>query len=177
MDSCLGPRVVTKVWNNPCFFVHLPKFGGTLGKNYPKFIPRLVYKSLPSCYPDKVKDSRRIVICGASIYMLAIETALSAMTEGHVVRIDPHLPNTVERISSLEPHAVIIELDGKNNELVLENLAHSIPLIVLDEAGCSIRVLAGEHVPTAEISELTDVIEKIIQQQDIHIGENLINHA
>ena len=106
--------------------------------------------------------------------MLAIETALSAMTEGHVVRIDPHLPNTVERISSLEPHAVIIELDGKNNELVLENLAQSIPLIVLDEAGCSIRVLAGEHVPTAEISELTDVIEKIIQQQDIHIGENII---
>lgn len=173
MVSCLGFRVVTRARNNPCFFVHLPNFGGYLGKNYSKFIPRLVYKPLPSCYPNKVKDSRRIVICGVSIYMLAIESALSAMTEGDVVRIDPYLPNTVERISSLEPHAVIIELDGKNNELVLENLAQSIPLIVLDEARCSIKVLAGEHVPIAEISELTDVIEKIIQPQDVHLGENI----
>lgn len=173
MVSCLGLRVVTKARNNPCFFVHLPNFGGDLGKTYPKFIPRLVYKSLLSCYPNRVKDSRRIVICGASIYMLAIESGLSAMVEGDVVRIDPYLPNTVERISSLEPRAIIIELDGKNNELVLEDLAQSIPLIVLDEARCSIKVLAREHVPIAEISELTDVIEKIIQQQDVLLGENI----
>ena len=106
--------------------------------------------------------------------MLAIESGLSAMAEGDVVRIDPYLPNTVERISVLEPRAVIIEMNGKNNELVLENLDQNIPLIVLDEARRSIKVLARENVPIAEISELTDVIENIIQQQDVLLEENII---
>jgi len=121
-----------------------------------------------------VKDSRRIVICGASIYMLAIESGLSAMVEGDVVRIDPYLPNIVESINLLKPCAVIIELDEKNNELVLENLAQSIHLIVLDEAQRSIKVLAKENIPIAEISELTYVIENIIQQQDVLAEENII---
>ena len=114
-----------------------------------------------------MKDSRRIVICGASIYMLAIESGLSAMAEGDVVRINPYLPNIVERINVLEPQVVIIELNGKNNEPVLKNLCHSMPLIVLDEAQRSIMVLAREHDPKAEISELTCMIEEINQGQDV----------
>ncbi len=93
--------------------------------------------------------------------MLAIESGLSTMAEVDVVRIDPYLPNAVERICVLEPHVVIIELDGKNNKLALENLCQNIPLLVLDEARRSIMVLAREHVPKAGISELTYVIEKI----------------
>ena len=105
--------------------------------------------------------------------MLAIESGLSAMAEGDVVRIDPYLPNPVERISVLEPQAVIIELNEKTNEPALEILCQSIPLIVLDEARRSIMVLTREHVPKAEISELTSVIEKINRQQDVLSGENL----
>jgi hypothetical protein len=121
-----------------------------------------------------MNDSRRIVICGDSIYLLAIESGLSSKTEGEVVRIDPYLPNIVESINLLKPCAVIIELDEKNNELVLENLAQSIHLIVLDEAQRSIKVLAKENIPIAEISELTYVIENIIQQQDVLAEENII---
>ena len=121
-----------------------------------------------------MKDSRRIVVCGASIYMLAIESGLSAMAEGDVVRINPYLPNIVERINVLEPHVVIVELNGKNSELVLENLNQNIPLIVLDEAGRSFMVLAKEHDPKAEISKLAYVIEKFIWQQDVLSGENII---
>ncbi len=121
-----------------------------------------------------MKNSRRIVICGASIYMLAIESGLSAMAEGDVVRINPNLPNPLERISLLEPHVVIIEPNGKNNELALEILCQSIPLIVLDEARRSIMTLGREHVTNAEISELTYVIENINRQQDVLSQENII---
>ncbi len=100
--------------------------------------------------------------------MLAIASGLAAMTEADVVRIDPDLPYTVERISKLEPQAVIIELNRKNNCPALEILCQSIPLIVLDEAQRSIMVLVREHLPKAEINELTHVIEKINQHQDIH---------
>jgi hypothetical protein len=121
-----------------------------------------------------MKESLRIVICGASIYMLAIESGLSAMAELDVVRINPYLPNTVERISALEPHAVIIELKGKNSPLALEILCQNIPLIVLDEARRSIMVLAREHVPKTEIGELTYyVIEKINQRQDVLSEEHI----
>jgi hypothetical protein len=98
--------------------------------------------------------------------MLAIESGLSAMTEAEVVRINPDLPDTVDRILTLDPHLVIIELNGANREQVLENLSQSIPLIVLDETGGSFMVLAGDHNPKTEISELAYVVERIIWQQD-----------
>ena len=104
--------------------------------------------------------------------MLAIESGLSAMSKGNVVRIDPYLPNTVERIRVLEPHVVIIEMNGKNSKMVMENLNQNIPIIVLDEARRSFMVLAEEHDPKAEISELVYVIEKIVWQQDVLSGEN-----
>ncbi len=97
--------------------------------------------------------------------MMAIESGLSALEEADVVRIDPDFPDTVERISLLEPHMVIMERNEKHNELTLEMMCQSIHLIVLDEAQRSITVLAGEHPPKAEISELTYVIEKINQKQ------------
>ena len=81
-----------------------------------------------------MKDSNSTVICGDSIYMLAIESGLSGMAEVDVVRINPYLPNTLERIKVLEPHVVIIERTWKNNELALEILGQSIPVIILDEA-------------------------------------------
>jgi hypothetical protein len=111
-----------------------------------------------------MEDSRRIVICGNSIYMLAIESGIAAISEGDVVRIDPGLPNTIERISVLDPHVVIIEQDRKNNQLALEVLSKSIPLIVLDESRRSM-ILVRELAPKAEIGELTCVIEKINHQQ------------
>ena len=120
-----------------------------------------------------MNDSRRIVICGASIYMLAIESGLSEMAVGDVVCVDPHLPNTVERICLLEPHAVIMERNGKSNQLALEILCQSIPLIVLDEAQRSITVLVTEHLPKAEISELNYVIDKINQKQFERRMENV----
>jgi hypothetical protein len=120
-----------------------------------------------------MKDLKSTIICGDSIYMLAIESWLSGIREGDVVRINPSLPNTLECIKSLEPHVVIIELTGKSNVLALEILGQSIPLIVLDEARRSIMVLTKEEASKAEISELTYVIERINWQQDALFGENL----
>jgi hypothetical protein len=104
--------------------------------------------------------------------MLAIESGLSSLAEMDVVRINPYLPNTAERISLLEPHVVMIELNGKNNALALEILCQSIPLIVLDEARRSIIVLGTGHAPKVEINRLTNVIEEITQQQDVISGEH-----
>jgi hypothetical protein len=112
------------------------------------------------------------VICGASIYLLAIESGLSAIAEWDVVRINPDLPKAVERISVLEPHVTIIDMHSKNDELALDILCKGIPLIVLDEAQRSIKVLTMDDVPKAEIIELACTIEKIDQQQDILLAQS-----
>jgi hypothetical protein len=112
-----------------------------------------------------MNDSPRTVICGASIYMLAIETGLSKMAEGDIVRINPYQPDIVKRISQLEPHVVIMEWNEENSALAREITAQCIPLIALDEARHSISILPGEHQPTTEINKLTSVIEKINREQ------------
>jgi len=124
-----------------------------------------------------MKNIRRIVICGASIYMLAIENGLTAMSEGEIVRINPYLPNTLEHINVLEPKVVIVERNRKNNQLALELLQQGFPLIVLDEAQCAITVLGRERISKSEISALTCVIEKIIRQQDVPCTGNAIIEA
>lgn len=119
-----------------------------------------------------MNDSRRIVLCGASIYMLAIESGLSKMEEVDIVRIDPYHPNSVERINELEPNVVIMERNGDHSVLALDILWENKPLIVLDEARRSIMVLNSMYMPKAGIMELTSVIEEIILRPEVSLGEN-----
>ena len=120
-----------------------------------------------------MKDLHRVVICGASLYILAIESGLSMLEMGDVVSIDPILPDTVERIRLLQPDVVIIERNGKSNQFALEILFQNIPLLVLDEAQRSITVLVRENIPITEISELTNVIENINRRQFERRFENV----
>ena len=120
-----------------------------------------------------MKDLHRVVICGASLYILAIESGLSMLEMGDVVSIDPILPDTVERIRLLQPDVVIIERNGKSNQFALEILFQNIPLLVLDEAQRSITVLVRENIPINEISELTNVIKNINTRQIERRFENV----
>jgi hypothetical protein len=120
-----------------------------------------------------MKDLHRVVICGASLYTLAIESGLSMLEMGDVVSIDPFLPDTVDRIRLLEPDVVIMERNGKSNQFALEILFQNIPLLVLDEAQRSITVLVRENFPKTEISELTNVIKYINRRQFERRFENV----
>jgi hypothetical protein len=113
-----------------------------------------------------MKDSRPIVICGESIYMLAIESGLSMMAGGNTILIKPSSPNPIENIRELDPHVVIMERSRKTNSLALELLYQSIPLLILDEAQRSIIVLAMEQVSKDKISDLISAIEKVNQKHD-----------
>ena len=113
--------------------------------------------------------------------MLAIESGLSKMAEGEVVRINPCLPNILERIRLLAPHVVILEQNGKYKELALEIQSQGIPVVALDEAQSSIKVLAGEHPQNAGISELSNLIEKInrkqIERRSEDVNQSVSRHA
>lgn len=105
--------------------------------------------------------------------MLAIESGLSAVTGGDVVRIHPNLPNITDRIKALEPRAVIIERTGKNSQIAMNLLEQGIPVVVLDEAQRSVLVLSNDESPKTRIHQLTSIIERINQQHEFDSGEKL----
>ena len=52
---------------------------------------------------------QRVVICGQSIFLLAIEAGLAALPEVEVSRFDSRLPAVADRIAALEPDVVVVE--------------------------------------------------------------------
>jgi hypothetical protein len=109
---------------------------------------------------------RRIVICGTSIFVAAIESGLEAVGMGEVLVFDPRLSHALERISALDPSVVIIEKAGDSHELTQVLLDRSFPIVLLDEAQSKVMALPGNRVPDsgvfeAGMGELTQVIEKL----------------
>ena len=113
-----------------------------------------------------MKPPQRILICGTSIFVAAIESGLDAMIVGEVLGFNPHLPNAPARITALEPNVVIMEKSPDNNELAQAILGQGFPVILLDEAQSKITALSGQGLSEAEVveagmGELTQVIIKI----------------
>lgn len=92
-----------------------------------------------------------IVICGQSIFALALEAALThnptpPTSEIAVVRVHPHLPDVAERIAGLHPSLVLLENCGNHQALTLTLLKQCIPLVALDlESGQGI-LMTGQPV-------------------------------
>jgi len=109
---------------------------------------------------------RRIVLCGTSIFVAAIESGLSAIGLGEVLVFNPNTTDALARISALEPSVVIIEKVGGNQELARAVFQRGFPIIILDEAQRKITALSGPLSSEAKcieagIDELTQVIKQI----------------
>ncbi len=109
---------------------------------------------------------QRIVICGTSIFVSAIESGLDAMAIGEVLGFNPHLPKALTRITALQPNVVIMERAADNDVLAQAFLYQGFPIIILDEAHRKITALSGPLYPAVEVveagmGELTQVIKKI----------------
>ena len=112
-----------------------------------------------------MKQPRRIVICGTSIYMMAIETGLRTKAELEVLRVNPHLPNAAERIAALKPDAFVVERDDHSSRLVMALLGQGFPLMFLDPLERKITILVGHQVLDGEIDDPSTMIEKISRRR------------
>jgi len=131
-----------------------------------------------------MNGSQRIVVCGASIFVAAIESGLGAMALGEVLGFNPHLPDALPRIAALEPHVVIMEAGqtGEKDDLAQTLVCLGFPVILLDEARRKIICMSGKCAPDTEIvetgmSRLTHVIKKISagdpSPKDLDLGTNV----
>ncbi len=108
------------------------------------------------------EPSWRIIICGRSIFAMVVETSLAELPDLHVTRLDPHLPEALERITDLTPDVVLIERGSGQGDLALTLLSLGIPLIELDGKEKRALALTGYQVPTAGIDDLTRMIEQVV---------------
>jgi hypothetical protein len=102
----------------------------------------------------------RVVICGQSIFALAMEAALVSKSEPgpEIVRVHPHLPAIIERIAALQPAVVLLENCGNHQALTLALLRRAIPLVELDLDTGQGMLLTGQPVTFARRPDLDRLI-------------------
>lgn len=105
---------------------------------------------------------RRIVICSTSILAVAIEASLGSLSGLDIVRLDPHLPGAVDRITALGPDVVLLERDLGPEGLVLKLLDCGLPVLELDAATGVLTVLDSRLVPVRRIDDLVQVIDEVL---------------
>lgn len=123
-----------------------------------------------------MKDTHRIVICGVSIYILAIEAGLSALTKNETIRIDPCSKDSAEEVKLIKPDVVIVEKNSSHSEIMMEILLQDIPVIMLDVSQQSVTVLTKDPEPKEEIYQLSSIIEGIVREPK-PFSTNLINFS
>ncbi len=108
-----------------------------------------------------MNSHHRIVICGESIFLMAIEASLVDVPGIDVVRLDPHLPAVADRIVALEPDVVVIERDQGHGDLALALLSQGLTLLELDSQQGQATLLTGARVMAAEVDSLMRVLEHV----------------
>lgn len=101
----------------------------------------------------------RIVLCGRSIFLHTIESVLVEHPAVEVLRLSPHLPSIVERITIWRPDIVLIERGAKNSELALALLSQGVPLVEMEAAGDRGTFLMGHDIPLASLDDLIQLLE------------------
>lgn len=110
---------------------------------------------------DTVMDHiRRIVLCGDSVFLLAIESSLATLPQVETIRINPHIPDVLARIAAQEADLIILEKGTNNGKIPLALLQGSIPLIIMDSDKHNLTIVTGTQVQVAEFSDLLQVIDQ-----------------
>jgi len=110
---------------------------------------------------------QRIVTCGQSIFMLAIEAGLASSPEVEVVRVDSCLPAVADRIAALEPDVVVVGRDSGDAGLLLALLERGLPLIELDQTQGVLSVLNRRRISVQGVEDLAQAISSIAAIKEI----------
>jgi hypothetical protein len=122
----------------------------------------MLLKAVFSIYErTRMKQARRIVICGASIFAMAIETSLRSLPGVATQRLNPDIPEVLDRITATQPDAVLVERDDRLIELLTPLLDCRIPLLILDATTGVLSILDGSRSPSPNIKDLVSAIERL----------------
>ncbi|MCP4542718.1 MAG: hypothetical protein GY832_36815 [Chloroflexi bacterium] len=107
-------------------------------------------------------NRQRIIICGTSIFLSAIEAGLAAWPGLEVIHFHPHLPGVVERIAALEPDMVVVEQNDAHGDLVLALLSRGLPLVELDAQTGQGTFLTGRKFPISGAEDMVRLLKQVV---------------
>ncbi len=113
----------------------------------------------------QANNKQRIIICGKSIFLSAIEAGLAALPELEVIHFHPHLPGAMKRIADLEPDMIVVEQNNTHSDLILALLNQNLSLVELDEAGQG-TFLTGRKLPISDAEDMAHFLEQIVVTAD-----------
>ncbi len=102
---------------------------------------------------------QRIVICGKSVFLMAIEAGLAALPGIEVLRFDPYLSDAIARIVSIAPDVVILERGGDDGGLTRALQSRSLLLVELDVERSTVTLLTGREVSVSGAADLIELIK------------------
>ncbi len=114
----------------------------------------------------QANNRQRIIICGTSIFLSAIEAGLTALPELEVIHFHPHLPGVVERIADLEPDMIVVEQNDTHGDLALALLNRSLPLVELDALTGQGTFLTGRKFPISGAEDMTRLLKQVVVTAD-----------
>ncbi len=110
---------------------------------------------------QKNKHTQRIIICGESIFLSAIESGLATLSGLEVIHFHPHLPDVVARMADLKPDMIIVEQNDTHGDLALALLSRDLPLVKLDAQTGQGTFLTGRKFPISGVEDVTRLLDQV----------------
>lgn len=122
-----------------------------------------------------MEEQHLVVLFGDSLFMDAVEASLEDSPELGVIRIHATVANIGERLESLCPDLVILDMSAPHSQLILPFLQDQpdVPLLCLDVTCSTVLALSRQQYTTRTASELLQVIRRHIPDDDRFAHEEL----
>ena len=103
-------------------------------------------------------SSRRVVICGTSLFMQSIQAALSNIPDLSLVVLDNCRSDLAERLKVILPNLVILEQDYVDSAAIWAVLYQGIPLLELTPLIMVGRIFHCQQLPITTTGDLLTII-------------------
>jgi len=102
----------------------------------------------------------RIILCGQSVFLMAIEAGLAALPNMEVKRLNSHLPTILEQIITWQPVLVVIEQNQGCGDLALALVSRNLPVLALTAEHEQALLLTGHAISVTSLAALPQLIKQ-----------------
>ncbi len=103
----------------------------------------------------------RVVFCGKSVFMTALEASLRDRQALEILLLDASLPDLGQRLEGACPSAIVVDISPPNTQSVLPILRQhpGLPVIGVDLTRNVVTVLTCREYATRTMADLAEVLE------------------
>lgn len=108
-----------------------------------------------------MKKQRVLALFGNSLLMDAVEASLTGNCDLSVIRMHNTVASAAERLSSLGPDLIILDLNDLHSDLIVSLLRDQphIPLLCVDITSSKVVALSCQQYTVLTVNDLLEVIE------------------